>query len=171
MKTPPLLPQDLAEAREQELKAWNRRGMVMCALVWPLIAVAIVSLLYVFEDAFKMAQDEPSAWLVLALTLTVLALGFFLVILAPLEHRSGNLRDTERFWQALGNNPVDCQTMVDTIAQSASARAYRDNVVAHRELHRCDLLYAQHLAWLEFREAELEEERRICQQAHGLTSV
>ena len=95
MKTPPLLPQDLAEAREQELKAWNRRGMVMCALVWPLIAVAIVSLLYVFEDAFKMAQDEPSAWLVLALT--VLALGFFPAILAPLEHRSGNLHDVPSF--------------------------------------------------------------------------
>ena len=71
--------------------------MVMCALVWPLITVAIVSLLYVFEDAFKMAQDEPSAWLVLALTLTVLALGFFPAILAPLEHRSGNLHDAPSF--------------------------------------------------------------------------
>ena len=41
------------------------------------------------------ARKITMAWLVLALT--VLALGFFPAILAPLEHRSGNLHEAPSF--------------------------------------------------------------------------
>ena len=169
MNNPPLLPQDLERARAQEMKAANRRGIIVCVMIWLLIAVIAAFLLFKFQDAFGLAQNEKSmAW---GLAGAVLTLGFIPGIFSPLEYRRDSLQDTHRLWQSLSDNPVDCQTMVDILAQSSSARDYRDNVVQHRELHRCDLLYAQHLASLDARNAQVENDRRICQQAHGLHPI
>ena len=64
-------------------------------------------------------------------------------------------------WQPLSKMPDGCQKLATLVEQSSKAMAYRDEVVAERELHVLDLYYAQFIAKDEIQTA-------WCQKAHSV---